>query len=49
MKEILLYPPDGGDAVKPHPSKVEQMKNAGWSEAPANVKSTKEVEEDGES
>ncbi len=33
MKEIILYPPNGGkDGVVPHPMNVEKMKKAGWVE-----------------
>lgn len=48
MSENLLYPPNGGDPVKAHPSKVDEMKNAGWTKSPAKAKPTKkEVEKDG--
>ncbi len=53
MSKNLLYPPAGGDPVKAHPSKVEEMKNSGWTESPKstktpNGKSTKkEVNTDG--
>jgi|GEM_PF-5927895 hypothetical protein len=46
MRENLLYPPNGGDPVKAHPSKVDEMKSAGWLEAPAKSTKTKEVNED---
>lgn len=39
---IELYPPGGGDPVKAHPAKVEQMKRNGWKEKPSKVKATKE-------
>jgi len=33
MKEIVLYPPNGGkDGVTPHLSKIEEMKAKGWTE-----------------
>lgn len=32
MKEVILYPPNGGEGVTPHPSKIEEMKNMGWAE-----------------
>ena len=30
MKKVTLYPPEGGEGVTPHPSKVEEMKKFGW-------------------
>jgi len=30
MKTVTLYPPEGGEGVIPHPSKVEEMKAKGW-------------------
>ena len=49
MRENLLYPPNGGDPVKAHPTQVEYMKSAGWTESPAkNVKlNIDEVNENG--
>ena len=41
-KEIKLYPPQGGDAVIPHPSKVDEMKANGWVEKPVTKTMSKE-------
>jgi len=39
MKDIILYPPNGGkDGVTPHPSKVEEMKANGWVEKSVSKK-----------
>jgi hypothetical protein len=32
MKEVILYPPNGGEGVTPHPSKIEEMKGYGWTD-----------------
>ena len=43
MAQIKLYPPNGiGEPVIPHPAKVEQMKQNGWTEKPAKPKTSKE-------
>ena len=34
IKVVKLYPPKGGEAVIPHPTKVEWMKANGWVEKP---------------
>jgi hypothetical protein len=49
MKSVELFPPKGGDPVKAHPTQVEYMKSAGWTESPAkNVKlNIDEVNENG--
>tara|TARA_R110000787_G_C13304524_1_gene434858 strand:+ start:49 stop:201 length:153 start_codon:yes stop_codon:yes gene_type:complete len=41
-KEIKLYPPQGGGAVIPHPSKVDEMKANGWVEKPVSKTKSKE-------
>ena len=32
MKTIELYPPNGGAPIIPHPSRVKQMMDQGWTE-----------------
>ena len=47
MKDIILYPPNGGkDGVTPHPSKIEEMKAKGWTEK-SETKSKETVKEKG--
>tara|TARA_B110000967_G_C18877845_1_gene559412 strand:- start:379 stop:531 length:153 start_codon:yes stop_codon:yes gene_type:complete len=41
-KILKLYPPKGGDAVIPHPSKVAEMKANGWVEKPVIKTMSKE-------
>jgi len=42
-KDVKLYPSNGGeDFIIPHPSKVEQMKKAGWVEKPVTTTKSKE-------
>lgn len=42
-KRVALYPPNGGDPVYPHPSKVDQMIANGWRDkAPKQKTETKE-------
>jgi len=50
MKNVILYPPNGGEGVIPHPSKIEEMKNAGWTEKAKPVNKSKSKEQsDGKS
>ncbi len=43
MKQVILYPPNGGNkGVTPHPSKVEEMKAKGWAEKPETKSKVKE-------
>lgn len=50
MKDAILYPPDGGEGVIPHPTKIEEMKNKGWVEKPVTKSKPKSQEKsDGKS
>jgi hypothetical protein len=44
-KEVILYPPTGGEGVIPHPSKIEEMKAKGWSEKSKPVIKSKSKEQ----
>ncbi len=47
MKQIILYPPNGGkEGVIPHPSKIEEMKAKGWTEKVKPVIKSKSKEQD---
>lgn len=35
---MKLYPPGGGEPIEPHPTKIEEMKEKGWTEKPIKVK-----------
>tara|TARA_R110000823_G_scaffold296378_1_gene416388 strand:+ start:186 stop:341 length:156 start_codon:yes stop_codon:yes gene_type:complete len=48
-KEIKLYPPQGGDAVIPHPTKVAEMKANGWVVKQPVVKTMSKEKSDGKS
>ena len=51
MKQVILYPPNGGEGIIPHPTKVEYLKSKGWVEEQPATKKVKKVKEkdDGES
>jgi len=44
-KEVILYPPAGGEGVIPHPSKIEEMKAKGWAEKSKPVIKKSKLEE----
>jgi hypothetical protein len=47
MKEVILYPPNGGlEGVIPHPTKIEAMKKKGWTEEQSVNKEIKSKEKD---
>lgn len=42
-KEVVLYPPNGGDeGVITHPSNYKEMIKNGWKEKPSNIKEQKQ-------
>ncbi len=47
--DVMLYPPDGGEGVIPHPSKIEEMKEKGWVEKPVIKKQKSEEKSNGKS
>jgi len=44
-KQVILYPPNGGEGVIPHPSKIEEMKAKGWAEKSEPVIKSKSKEQ----
>ena len=48
-KEIILYPPNGGEGVTPHPSKIEEMKANGWTDKSVSKNVKVKEKEDGKS
>lgn len=41
---IKLYPPGGGAPVVPHPAKVDEMKDKGWTTEPVKTSKPKREE-----
>lgn len=43
---VKLYPPNGGEPIIPHPTKVEEMIAQGWTREPKKAKPKHKPKED---
>ena len=46
MKSIKVYPPKGGAPITPHPSKVDEMLEKGWTLEDKKAESKKQTKKE---